>query len=121
MRDRKSLVCMFWLTSSLTLLASLLVAPIRTSRFASVSYRPDCLSRTIALIPGELTTRLSAPMATYSLLQVNALRSENEEQDPADPLDEPRVTLRVPCSFCMAPDRQLIAPSSILSLYPLRC
>ena len=64
MPDRKSLVSTLWLTSSLALLASVLVAPIRTSGFVSVSSRPDCLRRNFALLPGQPTTRLSAAMAT---------------------------------------------------------
>ena len=60
-------------------------------------------------------------MATDAILEVNALRSENEEQDGADGLDEPRVSFLIPCSYRKAPDRQLIAPRSTLSLYPLRC
>ena len=74
MPDRKSLVSTLWLTSSLALLASVLVAPIRTSGFVSVSSRPDCLRRNFALAPGQPTTRLSAAMATDAVLQVNALR-----------------------------------------------
>ncbi|MBV8265463.1 MAG: hypothetical protein JO252_03870 [Planctomycetaceae bacterium] len=121
MPDRKSLVSTLWLTSSLALLASVLVAPIRTSGFITVSSRPDCLRRNVAPPPGQSTTRLSAAMATDAVLQVNALPSENEEQDRADALDEPRVSFLIPCSFREVPDRQLIAPRSILSLYPLRC
>lgn len=121
MPDRKSLVSTLWLTSSLALLASVLVAPIRTSGFITVSSRPDCLRRNVAPPPGQSTTRLSAAMATDVVLQVNALPSENEEQDWADALDEPRVSFLIPCSFREVPDRQLIAPRSILSLYPLRC
>jgi len=127
MPDRKSLVSTLWLTSSLALLASLLVPPIRTSGFVSVSSRPDCLRRNFALAPGQPATRLSAAMATVAVPQVNArpsekaLRSEYEEQDRADPLDEPRVSFLIPCSFGKVLDRQLIAPRSILALYPLRC
>ena len=95
--------------------------PIRTSGFVTVSSRPDCLRRNFALPPGQPTTRLSAAMATDAVLEVNALPSENEEQDRADALDEPRVSFLIPCSFRKVPDRQLIAPRSILSLYPLRC
>jgi hypothetical protein len=121
MPDRKSLVSMLWLTSSLALLASVLVAPIRSSGLVSVSSRPNCLPREFARPPGQPTTRLSAAMATDAVLQVNALPSENEEQDQADPLDEPRLTFLIPCSFRKVTDLQLIAPRSILSLYPLRC
>jgi hypothetical protein len=60
-------------------------------------------------------------MATEPVLQGNALPSEDEEQDGADALDEPRVAFLIPSSFRKVPDRQSIAPRSILSLYPLRC
>ena len=121
MPDRKSLVSTLWLTSSLALLASVLVAPIRTSGFVTVSSRPDCLRRNFALTTGQPTTRISAAMATDAVLQVKALPSENEDQDRADALDERRVSFLIPSSFRKVPDRQLIAPRSILSLYPLRC
>jgi hypothetical protein len=121
MPDRKSLVSMLWLTLSLALLAPVLFAPVRTSGSVSVSSRLDCLPRNFALPPGQPTTRLVVAMATDAVLDVNALRSENEEQDGADALDEPRVSFLIPCSFCKVPDRQSIAPRSILSLYPLRC
>jgi hypothetical protein len=136
MPNRKSLVSMLWLTSLLALLASVLVAPIRTSGFVTVSSRPDCLRLNFALLPGRAKARLRAAMATDAVMQVNALPSENEEQDRADALeeaseneeqgradalDEPRVTFLLPCSFRKVPDRQLIAPPSILSLCPLRC
>ena len=110
MPDRKSLVSTLWLASSLALLASVLVEPIRTSAFVSVSSRPDCVRRNFALPPGQPTTRVGAAMATDDVLQVNALPSENEEQDGADPLDEPRVSFLIPSSFRKVPDRQLTGP-----------
>lgn len=116
---RKSLVSTLLLASALTLLASVLVAPIRSSGF--ISFRPDCLRRNFALPPGEPTTRLSATIATDAAPQVNAHRSEEEEQDGADALDEPRTSFLIPSSFRKVPDRRPIAPRSILSLYPLRC
>jgi hypothetical protein len=121
MPDRKSLISTICLTSSLALLASVLFVPIRTSGFVTDSSRHDCHRRNFALPPGQPTTLLSTAMATAAVLQVNALPSENEEQDRADALDEPRVSFLIPCSFRKVPDRQLIAPRSILSLYPLRC
>jgi hypothetical protein len=121
MPDRKSLVSTLWLTSSLALLASVLVAPIGASGFVSISFPPDCLRRDSALLPGQSTTRLSAAMDTDAVLQVNALPSENEEQDRADPLDEPRASFLSPCSFRKVPDHPVIAPRSIVTLYPLRC
>jgi hypothetical protein len=121
MPDRKSVISMLWLTSSLALLASVLDAPIRTSGFVSVSSRPDCVRRLFALPPDQPATRLSAAMATDAVPQVNALPSENEEQDRADPLDEPRVSFLIPCSFRKLPDRESIVPPMILTLYPLRC
>jgi hypothetical protein len=36
-------------------------------------------------------------------------------------MEEPRVSFLIPWSFRKVPDRQSIAPRSILSLYPLRC
>ena len=121
MPDRKSLVSTLWLTSSLALLALVLVPPIRISGFVTVSSRPECLLRDFVLSPGQPTTRLSAAIATDAILEVDALPSESEEQDRADALDEPRVSFLIPCSFRKVPDRQLTAPRSILSLYPLRC
>jgi len=121
MPDRKSFVCTLWLTCSLALLAGVLVAPIRTSEFVSVSSRPDCLRRDLPLSPGQPTTCLSKAMGTDAVLEVDALPSENEERDRADGLDEPRISSLIPCSFRKVPNRQLIAPRSILSLYPLRC
>jgi hypothetical protein len=118
MPARKSLVSTLCLTALLT---SVLVAPIRTSGFITVSSRPDCLRRNFALPPGQPTTRLRAAMTTGAVLQVNALPSEDEEQDRADALDEPRAFFLIPCSFPKVPDRRLIAPFSILSHYPLRC
>jgi hypothetical protein len=122
MPGRKSLVSTLWLTASLALLASVLVAPIRTSGFVTVSSRPDSLRRNFALPPGQPTTHLSTAMATDPVLEVNALPPDNEEeQDRADALVEPRASFLIPSSFRKVPDRQLIPPRSILSHYPLRC
>ena len=121
MLDRRSLHSTLWLTSALALLASVLIGPIRMSEFVTVSSRPYCLRRNVILPPGQHTIRLSAAMATDAVPQVNALPSEDEEQERADALDQPRVSFLTPCSFRKLPDRHLIAPRSILSLYPLRC
>jgi hypothetical protein len=121
MPDRKSLVSTLCLTTSLALLTSVLVAPIRTSGFVSVSSRLDGLRRSFAPPPGQPTTRSITAMATDAVLPVNALPFENEEQDRADALDEPRVSFLIPSSLRKVPDRQWIAPPWILSLYPLRC
>jgi hypothetical protein len=121
MTDRKNLVSTLWLITSLVLLASVLVSPIRTSGLFTLSSRVDCLRRNFALPPGQPTTRFSAATATDSVLPVNALPSDNEEQDRTDALDEPQVSFLIPCSFHNIPDRQSIAPCSILSFYPLRC
>jgi hypothetical protein len=121
MPDRKSLNSTLWLTASLALLASVVVAPIWTPGFVTVSSRPGCLCRNSALPPGQPTTRLNAAMATDAVLQVKALPSQNEEQDQDGALNEPRISFLIPCSFCKVPDRQLIGPRSILSPFPLRC
>lgn len=121
MPDRKSLVSTLWLTSLLALLALVLVAPIRTSGFVTASSRPDCHRRDFALPPRQPTTSLSAVMATDVVLRMKALPFDPEEQDRADALDEPRVSFPIPCSFHKIPNRRLIAPRPVLSLYPLRC
>ena len=118
---RKSLVSMIWLTTALALLASVLVAPMRTSALVSVSSRLDCLRRKFTLPPSQPTTRLSAATAADAVPAVDALPSEREEQEGADARDEPRVSFVIPCSFRKVPDHQLIAPRSIVALYPLRC
>jgi hypothetical protein len=121
MRDRKRLFSTLWLTISLALVVSVLVAPVGTSEFVTISSRPDCLRYDFALPPGQHATCLSAGTATDTVLEVNALPSENEEQDRVDALDEPPVSFLPPSSFHKIPDRQLIAPRSVLPLYPLRC
>ena len=118
---RKSHVSTLCLTSSLALLACILVVPIKTPGFVTASFRPDRLRLNFALPPSQPTTYLTAAMAADALLEEDALPYEMEEQERADALDEPRVSFRIPCSFQKIPDHQLIGPSSILSLYPLRC
>jgi hypothetical protein len=121
MPNLKNPVSMLLFTSLLALLASVVVAPSRTSGFVTVSSRPDCLRRDSGLPSGQSTTRFSKAMATDTVLEVDTLPSESEEQERADALDEPRVSLLIPCSFRKVPDRQFIDPHSVLSLYPLRC
>ena len=120
MPDRKPLVSTLWFTSALALLSSVLGAPIPMSGFATVSTRPDYVCRDFAPASGQPTTGISAAMATNAVLQVKALPSEDEEQDRDHPLNGPRVSFLIPCSFLKVPDRQLTAPHSILSRYPLR-
>jgi hypothetical protein len=119
MLDRIRFVSTLCLTSSLALLSSVLVAPIRTS--GVVSSRPDCLFRNCAVPPGQPTACLVAAMAADAVLEADALASESEEPDPAEALVEPRVSFLIPCSFRKDSDRQFITPRSIHSLYPLRC
>jgi hypothetical protein len=121
MPNLKSLLSTLWLTSLLALLASVLVGPVRTSGFVTVSSRPDCLRRDFARSSSQPTAHFNKKMATDAVLEVDALPSESEEQERADALDEPRVSFLIPCSFRKVADRQLIVPCSILSLYPLRC
>ena len=121
MPDRKSLDSTLWLASSLALLASMLIAPAWMSGFVTTSSQSDCFRRDVTLIAGQPATRLGTAMTTDAILQDNALPSEDEEQDRADTPDEPRVSFLIPCSLRKVSDRQLIAPRSVLSLYPLRC
>ena len=121
MHDRNRLVPTFWLASALVVLASVLMTPIRTSGSVTGSPRHDCLCRDLALPSGPTTPHLGAPLTTDAVNRVNALPAEDEEQDRADALDEPRVSFLIPCSFRKVPGRQSIAPRTLLSLYPLRC
>jgi hypothetical protein len=121
MSDRKRLVSTLWLASSLALLASVLVAPVRTWGDVTVSSRLDCLRFDYLLPQAQPTTLLSAPVAPDAVLRVNDIPSEEEEQDWTDGLDEPRVTFLLPYSFREIADLQSIAPRLVLSLYPLRC
>ncbi|WP_422931539.1 hypothetical protein [Singulisphaera sp. PoT] len=121
MPDRKSLVFTLWLTSLVALLASILLAPVPTSAFITVTSQPDCPHRHCSLCPGPSTSSFSAAMATDVVRQVTALPFEIEEQDRTDILDEPRVAFLVLSFFRKDLDRKVIAPRSILSLYPLRC
>ena len=115
MPDRKSLVSTLWLTSSLALLASVLVAPIQTSRYVTVSSRPGCLSRNFHLPPGQPPDPPQPsdgdgrrPEGGCPLL----LRVKSQER--ADALDEPRVSFWSPSSFQEGPrspiDRPLLDP-----------
>jgi hypothetical protein len=121
MPDRKSLISTLWLTSSLVLLASVLVAPIRMSGFVTVSSGTDGLRPAFSPSSGQPASHLNSAMVADAVLEMNALPSDNEEQDRSDALNEPRVSFLIPRSFRKVPDRQLIATRTILSLYPLRC
>ena len=121
MPDRKSLVSMLWFATSLALMASVMAEPVWMSGLVTASSRHDNLNRHFALPSGQPTTCLSAARTTNDVLQVNALPSENEEQDRPDAPDGSRASCLIPCSFRKIPDRPLIAPRSILALYPLRC
>lgn len=121
MPDRKNLVSKFWLLSSLVLLALVVIAPIRTSRFATAASRPDGHRRNLGLPAGHPTARLHAATDADVDLLRNDLSSESEEQDWVETLDEPRVSFIIPCSFRTDSDRRLAAARSLLSLHPLRC
>ena len=121
MPDRKRHVSTVLLISTLALLAAILVAPIRSSEFATVSSRFNCLCRDFALPPSQPATRLNAPTAADVVIQALALPAEKDEQDGADALDEPRLSFLIPFSLRRVPDPQVSTPRSILSLYPLRC
>ena len=121
MPDRQSFGSTLWVTLSLVVLATVLVASFRTAACVTISSRPDCLRHNFALPLGQPTTCLSAALNADAVLQVNDLPAENEEQDRVDVRDEPRLTFLIPSSLCKMSHCQLTAPRSILSLYPLRC
>jgi len=117
MPARKSFFPTFWLIS----VVAVLVAPFLTTRIVTASSRSACLRRNFSLPPSQLTIGLGAATATVAVLEVNALPSEDGEQDRFDALNELRVSFLMPCSFRKVPARRSIAPRSILSPYPLRC
>ncbi len=121
MPNRKCLVSTLWLITSLALLASVMVAPIRTPALPTVSSRTDCLRRNFARPPGQPTTLLREAMAMSLILEANALSPEEEEQHRDNPQNESRATFRTPGSFRKIADHQLSSLGSIDSRYPLRC
>lgn len=118
MPDWKHLISTIGLTS---LLALVLVVPIRSPGSVSDPSRPVCLNNSFAPPPSHSTARLGETSATDAVQKLKALPSENEGEEGADALDEPRVSFLSFRTFRKVPDRRLIAPRSILSLYPLRC
>ena len=121
MPDRKHLVSTLRLTSSLALLALVLVVSVRLSGLVTPSPRPDSLRDDFTLAAGQPTTCLGAAMATDAVPKIKALPSENEEEEGANALVGPRASFPSFCSFRKIHGRQLIVPRSIPSLYPLRC
>jgi len=121
MPDRKRLVFTLGLTSSLALLALVLIVSVRSSELAAVSSRPDSLRNDFTLPAGQPTTCLGAAMATDAMRKIKALPPKDEEEEGADALVEPRGSFLSFCSVRKSPERQSIIPPSILSLYPLRC
>jgi hypothetical protein len=121
MPDRKRLLSTLRLAFALALLALVVVASIQLSGLETVSSRPDGRRSDFTLPPGRSTACLDAATATDVDRKMKAFSSENEEEEGADALIEPRVSFLNLCSFRKVPDYQLIAPRSILSLYPLRC
>ena len=126
--DRKSLAFTLWLLTSLAMLASMLVTPVRSLGFVAASCSPDAHRGDFALpatqdpfcfIPAIGIDR-PAP-AIEAALRVIALPFEDEEQDRAAARDEPRVFVLIPCSFRKVIDSKSIAPRPVDSLYPLRC
>ena len=121
MPDRTKLVSSFFFLSSLTMLACLLVGPIRTSRVLGLSSPVDCVLASSPLPSSQDTILDSAPTTTGAILEEDALPYEIEEQERADAIDESRVAFLIPASFRFVADRKLIVPLSISTLYPLRC
>jgi len=121
MPDRKRLGTILGIASTLVLLAFVLVASARVSRFVAASSRPDTSRSHLTLPPAEPTIYLSEATDTDSVPNLKALTSEDKEEDGADALIEPRASLLSLCSFREVPERQLVVPRSIPSLYPLRC
>jgi len=122
MPDHNRLGATFGLASSVVLPALVLLASIWPSASVTASSRPDFLRSDFTVSLGHATTYLSATTATNSVRNLKALASENEEEEEgADALVEPRVSFLSLGSFRKVPERKLFSPRSILSHYPLRC
>ena len=121
MSDQKSLVFTLGLVALVLLLVTVPSRPIRTSEFDAVSFERDGVRHNIAVRSSQSKPHLCAGTGAGAVLEVNALRSENDEEDRVDAVDERRISFSVPCCFRTISDHQLIVPRSIISLYPLRC
>ena len=121
MPAQKRLVATLLITCSLTLLATAVVKPIRTTDLATVSLRPNGLQRDFALFPSHPTDCLYAATDVDSKPLVNALPIENEERDWAEARDESRSSWMIFGSFRQRPGRLRIPFRSTNSSYPLRC
>ena len=121
MPDSKQSLPILRLTSLLALLVFMLVAPIQLVGLVSASSRPDCLQSDFTLPQGRHTASLSVTTATDAVWKMKALRSESEEEEGADALDESRVSFLKLSSSRKALDRHFITRQSIPSVYPLRC
>ncbi len=124
MSDRKILDSTLLLKASLTLLAicvSVLVSPTQAWGGVTESSLPDDLRGNSAQRTVEPTILSSVLWAPDADLQMKALASEDEEQREESAPGESRVSFLMSWCFRKVPDRRLIAPPSVLSLYHLRC
>ena len=124
MPARENFVSTFWITSSLALLASVLVAPPRTSGIVIVSPRPDSPRCHFALLPSQ-TTRVAAAPIGKNAGQVLALDTEEEEKDDDQEFDGivPYVLVRdtPPRSFSGVAYQGLFASHLTRAYFPLLC
>ena len=109
------------LPTLLVLAAAVLVAPMQTWGFVTVSSLPDCLHGHFGQAPVQPTIRSSVALATDAVAPEKALPSKEKEQDGESVLDDHRISFVIPSSLRQIADRQLIAPLSILSHFHLRC
>jgi hypothetical protein len=122
MPSRQGLTSRLWLTTTLVLLVSVVISPLRIPGLAPVSSHLHRFRRNIALTPIQFRITICAPKSTDSAPQVKAILYDNEEEeDRVDALDERRVSHEIPHFFRKVSNRPLIARRSILSRYPLRC
>lgn len=118
--------CFFLRTcfASLTaLLALTLFAPTPTSGKVDDSSQADGSVVDSGFSSPHFSILVGATTETDEAPRVSAVLSEteDEESDQFDALDEPRVCFFSPATFREVRDRRLIAPSTILAHYPLRC
>ena len=106
---------------TLTLLATVAVAPVRNSGFVTAPTRSICLQVPVDLAINPLHESINAAAETAAVAQDDSLSLGEEEQDQTEPRDEPGIAWLVPSSLQNMPGRPPTALRSTQSHYPLRC
>jgi hypothetical protein len=124
MLKHKRLVATLWFVSSLALVASVPVGPMRTSGFGTVSPHYGCLNESLVVCPSQMAG-LTATRDGKNARPVVALYSEEEERDDEQESAGilPNVLLRLtpPRSFSRIAHHSFVASYLKQADSPLRC